>query len=35
MSNLDSAHAALREHFGFETFREGQREVVEAILAEK
>jgi RecQ family ATP-dependent DNA helicase len=32
MPNLDSAHAALREHFGFETFREGQREVVEAIL---
>jgi RecQ family ATP-dependent DNA helicase len=32
MSNLDSAHAALREHFGFEAFREGQREVVEAIL---
>ncbi|HEY9402059.1 MAG TPA: RecQ family ATP-dependent DNA helicase [Pyrinomonadaceae bacterium] len=33
MSNLDSALAALREHFGFETFREGQREVVEAVLA--
>jgi RecQ family ATP-dependent DNA helicase len=33
MSNLDSALAALREHFGFESFREGQREVIEAILA--
>jgi RecQ family ATP-dependent DNA helicase len=33
MSNLDSALAALREHFGFETFREGQREVIDAILA--
>ncbi|MCA1567840.1 MAG: RecQ family ATP-dependent DNA helicase [Acidobacteria bacterium] len=33
MSNLDSALAALREHFGFEAFREGQREVIDAILA--
>ena len=33
MSNLDSALAALGEHFGFETFREGQREVIDAILA--
>jgi RecQ family ATP-dependent DNA helicase len=33
MSNLDSALAALREHFNFETFRAGQREVIEAILA--
>ena len=33
MSNLDSALAALREHFGFEAFRQGQREVIEAILA--
>jgi RecQ family ATP-dependent DNA helicase len=32
MSNLDSAQAALREHFNFETFRAGQREVIEAIL---
>jgi ATP-dependent DNA helicase RecQ len=32
MSNLDSALAALREHFNFETFRAGQREVIEAIL---
>lgn len=33
MSNLDSALAALREHFNFEAFRAGQREVIEAILA--
>jgi len=33
MPNLDTALAALREHFGFESFREGQREVIEAILA--
>jgi len=33
MSNLDSALAALREHFGFETFREGQPEVIDAVLA--
>jgi RecQ family ATP-dependent DNA helicase len=33
MSNLDSALAALREHFGFETFREGQSEVIDAVLA--
>ncbi|MDQ1557362.1 MAG: ATP-dependent helicase RecQ, partial [Pyrinomonadaceae bacterium] len=32
MSKLDSAPAALREHFGFETFRTGQREVIDAIL---
>src|SRR5687767_15966364 len=32
MSNLDTALAALREHFDFSAFREGQREVVEAIL---
>ncbi|HEX8127826.1 MAG TPA: RecQ family ATP-dependent DNA helicase [Pyrinomonadaceae bacterium] len=32
MPNLDSALAALREHFGFEAFREGQREVIDAIL---
>jgi RecQ family ATP-dependent DNA helicase len=33
MPNLDPALAALREHFGFEAFREGQREVIDAILA--
>ncbi|HEX8423167.1 MAG TPA: RecQ family ATP-dependent DNA helicase [Pyrinomonadaceae bacterium] len=33
MSTLDSALAALREHFNFETFRAGQREVIEAVLA--
>jgi len=32
MSNLDTALAALREHFNFEDFREGQREVIDAIL---
>jgi ATP-dependent DNA helicase RecQ len=31
--NLDTALAALREHFGFADFRAGQREVIEAILA--
>ena len=30
--NMEAALAALREHFGFEDFREGQREVVEAVL---
>ncbi|MFL6230705.1 MAG: RecQ family ATP-dependent DNA helicase [Pyrinomonadaceae bacterium] len=33
MSNTDQALAALREHFGFEEFREGQREVIDAVLA--
>ncbi|HEX8458720.1 MAG TPA: RecQ family ATP-dependent DNA helicase [Pyrinomonadaceae bacterium] len=32
MSTLDSALAALGEHFGFAGFREGQREVIDAIL---
>jgi RecQ family ATP-dependent DNA helicase len=32
MSNLDSALAALGKHFNFESFRAGQREVVEAVL---
>ena len=32
MSNLDAALAALGEHFNFESFRAGQREVIEAIL---
>ena len=31
--NLETAQAALREHFGFADFRAGQREVIEAILA--
>ncbi|MCA1816194.1 MAG: RecQ family ATP-dependent DNA helicase, partial [Acidobacteria bacterium] len=33
MQTTDAALAALREHFGFEDFREGQREVVESVLA--
>src|SRR3954464_8343815 len=32
MVNMEEALAALQEHFGFGGFREGQREVVEAIL---
>src|ERR687885_1103487 len=32
-ANMDEALAALRRFFGFEDFREGQREVVEAVLA--
>ncbi len=32
MANIENALAALREHFGFEDFREGQREVIGAIL---
>ncbi|HYE14426.1 MAG TPA: DEAD/DEAH box helicase, partial [Pyrinomonadaceae bacterium] len=31
--NTDEALAALRKFFGFEGFREGQREVIDAILA--
>ncbi|MDQ3745561.1 MAG: RecQ family ATP-dependent DNA helicase [Acidobacteriota bacterium] len=31
-ANMDEALAALRKFFGFEGFREGQREVVEAVL---
>ncbi|HYO63412.1 MAG TPA: RecQ family ATP-dependent DNA helicase [Pyrinomonadaceae bacterium] len=30
--NMEAALEALHEHFGFEDFREGQREVVEAVL---
>ncbi|MGI9106965.1 MAG: RecQ family ATP-dependent DNA helicase [Pyrinomonadaceae bacterium] len=33
MSNPDSALAALGEHFKFESFRAGQREVIDAVLA--
>ena len=33
VANMDEALAALRRFFGFEDFREGQREVVEAVLA--
>src|SRR6187455_1709325 len=33
MSNLDTALSALKQHFGFAGFREGQDEVIEAILA--
>jgi ATP-dependent DNA helicase RecQ len=32
MANMDAALAALHEHFGFDDFRAGQREVVEAVL---
>jgi ATP-dependent DNA helicase RecQ len=32
MPNIDSALAALSEHFNFEGFREGQREVLDAVL---
>src|SRR3712207_7679042 len=31
-ANMEAALRALREHFGFTEFREGQREVIEAIL---
>ncbi|HWS53307.1 MAG TPA: DEAD/DEAH box helicase, partial [Pyrinomonadaceae bacterium] len=30
--HTQEARAALREFFGFEEFREGQREVIEAVL---
>jgi ATP-dependent DNA helicase RecQ len=33
MADLDTARSALRAHFGFDTFREGQDDVVSAILA--
>src|ERR671938_197506 len=32
MANIEEALSALRQHFGFEAFREGQREVISAIL---
>ena len=32
-ATIETALAALHEHFGFKDFREGQREVIEAILA--
>jgi ATP-dependent DNA helicase RecQ len=32
MTNIEEALSALHEHFGFEDFREGQREVITAIL---
>jgi ATP-dependent DNA helicase RecQ len=32
-TNIEAARAGLREHFGFDDFRQGQREVIEAILA--
>jgi ATP-dependent DNA helicase RecQ len=35
MQSIADALASLRQHFGFDDFREGQREVVEAILAGK
>jgi ATP-dependent DNA helicase RecQ len=35
MPPLTDAIGPLREHFGFDNFREGQREVIEAILAGK
>src|SRR5574339_984229 len=35
MHSLTDALASLRQHFGFEDFREGQREVIGAILEGK
>ena len=35
MHSLSTAVTSLREHFGFDNFREGQREVIESILAGK
>ena len=35
MHSIADAVAALREHFGFDDFREGQREVVAAVLEGK
>ncbi|HSK65194.1 MAG TPA: ATP-dependent DNA helicase RecQ, partial [Pyrinomonadaceae bacterium] len=35
MHSLTDAITSLREHFGFDNFREGQREVIESILAGK
>ncbi|HEX6283949.1 MAG TPA: RecQ family ATP-dependent DNA helicase, partial [Pyrinomonadaceae bacterium] len=35
MHTLTDAISSLREHFGFDNFREGQREVIEAVLAGK
>ena len=35
MHSLPDALTSLREHFGFDNFREGQREVIETILAGK
>ncbi|HVQ39374.1 MAG TPA: ATP-dependent DNA helicase RecQ [Pyrinomonadaceae bacterium] len=35
MQSIDDALTSLREHFGFDEFREGQREVISAILAGK
>ncbi|HVF57029.1 MAG TPA: RecQ family ATP-dependent DNA helicase [Pyrinomonadaceae bacterium] len=32
MTNIEEAQVALRKYFGFEDFREGQREVIDAIL---
>jgi ATP-dependent DNA helicase RecQ len=33
MADLESARSALRTHFGFDDFREGQDDVIAAILA--
>ena len=35
MHSIDDALSSLRQHFGFDDFREGQREVIHAILAGK
>src|SRR5687768_3086510 len=35
MHSIDDALASLRQHFGFQDFRDGQREVIESILAGK
>jgi superfamily II DNA helicase RecQ len=35
MQSMTDALSALRQHFGFDDFREGQREVIAAILGGK
>src|SRR5688572_32822738 len=35
MHSIDDALTSLRQHFGFHDFRDGQREVIESVLAGK